>query len=138
VHIYIKYFIKPKTRVRSCFFDILLLPDSCIMEIIAQLLVLVVVPFLLNSGNGIETISTHSINYRATAKQPYRTSYHFQPQENWMNGIVITSKFCGSNFTISTLILLGLPVYLFNSVSFVEPLIVLILFFYHLTCFCGR
>jgi len=63
------------------------------MKIIAELLLFVAVPFLLNSGNGIQAFSTHSINSRATAKQPYRTSYHFQPQENWMNGIVIPSKF---------------------------------------------
>ncbi|KAK7383332.1 hypothetical protein VNO78_29009 [Psophocarpus tetragonolobus] len=55
------------------------------MKIIAGLLLFVIVPFLFNSGNGFE-ISTHSINYRASEKQPYRTSYHFQPQQNWMNG----------------------------------------------------
>ncbi|XP_027941463.1 beta-fructofuranosidase, insoluble isoenzyme CWINV1-like [Vigna unguiculata] len=55
------------------------------MKIIAELLLFVAVPFLLNNGNGIQAFSTHSINSRATAKQPYRTSYHFQPQENWMN-----------------------------------------------------
>ncbi|KAK7321589.1 hypothetical protein VNO77_32387 [Canavalia gladiata] len=55
------------------------------MKISAELLLFVIFSFLLNSGNGIET-STHSIKYRVPEKQAYRTSYHFQPQQNWMNG----------------------------------------------------
>ncbi|KAK7310703.1 hypothetical protein RJT34_08372 [Clitoria ternatea] len=52
---------------------------STSMKIFAELLLLMIFPLLLNIGTGIET-STHNIN------QPYRTSYHFQPQQNWMNG----------------------------------------------------
>ncbi|XP_027333112.1 beta-fructofuranosidase, insoluble isoenzyme CWINV6-like [Abrus precatorius] len=54
------------------------------MKIIAQVLLLVILSFLLYCGNGIET-STHSIKYKVPEKQPHRTSYHFQPQQNWMN-----------------------------------------------------
>ncbi|TKY57985.1 Beta-fructofuranosidase, insoluble isoenzyme CWINV1 [Spatholobus suberectus] len=51
------------------------------MKIIGELLLFVIVSFLLNSGYGIEISK-----YRVPEKQPYRTSYHFQPQQNWMNG----------------------------------------------------
>ncbi|XP_061374912.1 beta-fructofuranosidase, insoluble isoenzyme CWINV6-like isoform X2 [Gastrolobium bilobum] len=59
-----------------------------IMEISAALLLLVLLTSLTNTGIGIEP-SPHimnSIKYKIPEKQPYRTSYHFQPPHNWMNG----------------------------------------------------
>jgi len=67
------------------------------MKNFAAQLLLVIISFLLSSRNGIEA-STHSnnidpIKYRIPKEQPYRTSYHFQPPQNWMNGIFFT-KLC--------------------------------------------
>ncbi|KAK7351277.1 hypothetical protein VNO77_10598 [Canavalia gladiata] len=58
------------------------------MEISSALLLLGLFTFLQNTGFGIQA-SPHSINspkYMIPEKQPYRTSYHFQPPLNWMNG----------------------------------------------------
>ncbi|CAJ2675201.1 unnamed protein product [Trifolium pratense] len=59
------------------------------MKNFAAQLLLVIIYFLINSRNGIEA-STHDnnidhIKYRIPEEQPYRTSYHFQPPQNWMN-----------------------------------------------------
>ncbi|KAL2317926.1 hypothetical protein Fmac_031802 [Flemingia macrophylla] len=51
------------------------------MKIFAELLLFGIFAFLLISVNGIETFE-----FRVPQKYPYRTSYHFQPQQNWMNG----------------------------------------------------
>ncbi|KAK7283198.1 hypothetical protein RIF29_12569 [Crotalaria pallida] len=54
----------------------------------ALLLLLGLFTFLPNCATRIEA-SPHSINSirnKIPEKQPYRTSYHFQPLQNWMNG----------------------------------------------------
>nr|AQY72396.1 beta-fructofuranosidase cell wall isozyme 6-like protein [Pisum sativum] len=54
-----------------------------------SLLVFVMVSFLLNSRNGIEASADSNnidhVRFKVTDEQPYRTSYHFQPPQNWMN-----------------------------------------------------
>ncbi|WJX09654.1 beta-fructofuranosidase [Trifolium repens] len=59
------------------------------MKNFAAQLLLVIISFLINTRNGIEA-STHNnnidhIKYRIPEEQPYRTSFHFQPPQNWMN-----------------------------------------------------
>jgi beta-fructofuranosidase len=70
------------------------------MKNFAAQLLLVIISFLINSKNGIEA-SRHDnnidhIKYRIPEEQPYRTSFHFQPPQNWMNGIIST-KLCQIN-----------------------------------------
>ncbi|KAJ1430302.1 Glycosyl hydrolase family 32, N-terminal [Sesbania bispinosa] len=59
------------------------------METSATLLLLLLglFTFLPNAPFGIKAspYSINSTNNRTSEKQPYRTSYHFQPPQNWMN-----------------------------------------------------
>ncbi|WRX34133.1 hypothetical protein QQP08_026620 [Theobroma cacao] len=37
----------------------------------------------------IDSISFQSFQVLLPAEQPYRTAYHFQPPQNWLNGYLI-------------------------------------------------
>nr|AFK35670.1 unknown [Lotus japonicus] len=73
------------------------------MKIFAAPLILVIFSFLLHRESGVEasTESMDHIEYKIPEKQPYRTSYHFQPQQNWMNGTSLDLRFDYGKFYAS-------------------------------------
>nr|ASW25863.1 beta-fructofuranosidase, insoluble isoenzyme CWINV1 [Litchi chinensis] len=65
------------------------------MEISAGLTVLISCLFLLSNGAEIEDCCQTNNNrqsFTTISKQPYRTSYHFQPSRNWINGVYLSSQ----------------------------------------------
>lgn len=79
----------------------LVLICSSSMERSRTVVIICFFSFLLNSGIRIEAQSPHRI-LSIPETQPYRSSYHFQPTHNWMNGINII-------ITFTNLFLLPIP-----------------------------